>query len=445
MKPRDVHYAWNGDVALAYEVFGEGPVDLVYLQGYVSHIDLNWQSPHLARFLRGLGSMARVIHTDRRGWGCSERFSPGDVAPLEVQVDDLVAVMDAAGSERAVVFVSLDTCPTGVLFAATYPERTSGLVLVDPMLVWYDTEEARREWADINDRVRREWGTPAYFGELWHDVREQEDWYAPWCRASVAPGALAAESDAFGAVNVQGLLASIHSPTLVVGSSEGSASIGDPVAGDARVATSGIRNSRLIEPPRADGASWFHWYARGPVVLAAVGELIADIREEDESLDRVLATVLFTDIVTSTATAAGLGDHKWAELVEQHHATVRALLARYRGHEVDTAGDGFFATFDGPARAVKCATALVDAVKPLGIQIRAGVHTGEVETIAGKAGGMAVVIGARIGALAGASEVLTSQTVKDLTAGSGIAYEDSGEHELKGVPDRWHLYRVAGK
>ena len=440
---REVRYAWNGDVALAYEVFGAGPVDLVYMQGFVSHVDLNCESPYLAKFLRGLGERARVIHTDRRGWGCSDRFSPGDVAPLEVQVDDLVAVMDAAGSERAVIFVSNDTCLSGVLFAATYPERTAALVLVDPMIVYYDTEEARREWADINARVRREWGTPAYFGELWHDDREQHDWYAPWGRASVAPGALAAESDAFGAVDVRDVLPSIHAPTLVVGSSEGSESIGDPVVGDARAAHAGIPGSQLIEPTRDGGASWHHWYARSLAILAAVGDLIASIREEQESFDRFLATVLFTDIVDSTATAAALGDAKWRKLIDEHDRMAKGLVARYRGVFVDSTGDGLLATFEGPARAVRCAQAIIGAARPLGVEIRAGLHIGEVERAEHGIAGMGVHIGARVGAMAGAGEVWVSSTVKDLTAGSGLAFEDCGEHVLKGVPDRWHLYRVA--
>ncbi len=437
-----MRYAWNGDVALAYQVFGAGPVDLVYLQGYASHIDLNWDSPYLARFLRGLGERARVIHTDRRGWGCSDRFSPGDVAPLEVQVDDLVAVMDAAGSERAVIFLSDDTCPTGVLFAATYPERTAGLVLVDPIFAWYDTEDARREWADINARVRREWGTPAYFGEHWHDEREQHDWYAPWCRASIAPGALAAESDAFGGVDVRDVLSSIHAPTLLVGSSEGSESIGDPVATNARAFQAGIPGSRLIEPTREGGASWHHWYARGSSILAAVGDLIASIREEETSFDRVLATVLFTDIVDSTATATVLGDASWRKLIDEHDRAAKALVARYRGEYIHSTGDGLLATFDGPARAVRCAQAIIEAARPLGVEIRAGLHTGEVERADHGVAGVGVHIGARVGAMAGAGEVWVSSTVKDLTAGSGLAFEDCGEHELKGVPDRWHLYRV---
>lgn len=441
-----VRYAWNGDVALAYQVFGAGLVDLVYLQGYVSHVDLNWESQYLARFLRGLGEKARVIHTDRRGWGCSDRFSPGDVQPLEVQVDDLVAVMDAAGSERAVIFTSNDTCPTGVLLAATYPERTAGLVLVDPMFAWYDTEEARRVWADTNARVRREWGTPAYYGEFWHDVREQEDWYPRWCRASVAPGALAAESDAFGAVDVRDVLSSIHAPTLLVGSSGGTV-VNDPIMiesnSNARAAQAAISGSRLIEPTREGGASWHHWYARGPAILAAVGDLITSIREEEASFDRFLATVLFTDIVDSTATAAVLGDARWRKLIDEHDRLAKALVARYRGEFVHTTGDGLLATFDGPARAVRCAQAIIEAARPLGIEIRAGLHTGEVERAEHGVAGVGVHIGARVGARAGAGEVWVSSTVKDLTAGSGLAFEDRGEHELKGVPDRWHLYRVA--
>jgi class 3 adenylate cyclase len=440
-----VRYAWNGDVALAFQVFGAGPVDLVYLQGFTSHVDLNWDSRYLAKFLRGLGARARVIHTDRRGWGCSDRFSPRDVAPLEVQVDDLVAVMDAAGSERAVIFVSSDTCPTGVLFAATYPERTAGLVLVDPMLVYYDTEEARHEWDETNARVRREWGTPAYNAEFWHDVRELEDWYAPWGRASVAPGALAAESDAFGAVDVREVLSSIHAPTLLVGSS--GELVNDPImsksTANARAAQAAIHGSRLIEPSRAGGASWHHWYARGPAILTAVGDLIASIGEEQASWDRLLATVLFTDIVDSTATAAVLGDTKWRKLIDEHDRMAKALIARFRGEFVDSTGDGIFATFDGPARAVRCAQSIIEAARPMGIEIRAGLHTGEVERAAHGIAGVAVHLGARVSAKAGAGEVWVSSTVKDLVAGSGLAFEDQGEYELKGIPDRWHLYRVA--
>jgi class 3 adenylate cyclase/pimeloyl-ACP methyl ester carboxylesterase len=431
----DTRYAWNGDVALAFQVFGAGPVDLVYLQGYTSHVDLNWESPHLARFLRGLGERARVIHTDRRGWGCSDRFSPGDVAPLEVQVDDLVAVMDAAGSERAAIFTSVDTCPTGLMFAASYPDRTAGLVLCTPILAFYRDEAERLDWAETNDRVRRDWGTPAWdhFGSTW-DEREFRDWFVPWCRASVAPGALAAESDAFGSVDVRPLLPSIHVPTLVV----------EPVttaSGDARFAAERITGTRLISPAIGPTGP-FHWYERGVPILAAVGDLIASIREEQESFDRVLATVLFTDIVDSTATAATMGDAQWKALIAEHDRTAKGIVTRFRGTFVRGTGDGLLATFDGPARGVRCAEALIEAMRPLGVEVRAGLHTGEVEHGGNDLAGIAVHIGARVGSMAGPSEVWVSSTVKDLTAGSGLVFEDRGEHELKGVPDRWHLYRV---
>jgi class 3 adenylate cyclase/pimeloyl-ACP methyl ester carboxylesterase len=447
----ETRYAWNGDVALAYQVFGAGPVDVVYMQGYTSHVDLNWESPHLARFLRGLGERARVIHTDRRGWGCSDRFSPGDVAPLEVQVDDLVAVMDAAGSERAVIFGSIDTCPAAILFAATFPERTAGLVLIDPVVAFYDSDESRREWVEINDRVRREWGTPAYDREYWSDERAFLDWFVPWCRASVAPGALAAESDSFGSVDIRGVLSSIHVPTLVVGDQEGGDHVptfgrleGDAAVGNAQVVADGISGARLIEPPGEGGAGWFHWYQRAPAILEAVGDLISAIREEQSSFDRVLATVLFTDIVDSTATAAAMGDARWRKLIDEHDRLARALVARYRGEYVHSTGDGMLATFDGPARAVRCAQAMVESARPLGLEIRAGLHTGEITRADHGVAGVGVHLGARVSAKAGPGEVWASSTVKDLTAGSGLTYEDRGEHELKGVPDRWHLYQVGG-
>ena len=445
----ETRYAWNGDVALAYQVFGAGPVDLVYVQGYTSHVDLNWESPHLARFLLGLGGQARVIHTDRRGWGCSDRFSPGDVAPLEVQVDDLVAVMDAAGSERAVIFASIDTCPPAILFAASNPERTAGLVLVDPVVAFYDSDEACREYAAINDRVRREWGTPGYDREYWSDERTFLDWAVPWCRASVAPGALAAETDSFGSVDVRGVLSSIQVPTLVVGDRQG----GDHVptfgrlerleaVGTAQVVAERITRARLIEPTGEGGAGSFHWYQRAPAILDAIADLILGIREEQESFDRVLATVLFTDIVDSTATAAVLGDAKWRKLIDEHDRMAKTLVARYRGEFIHSTGDGLLAMFDGPARAVRCAQAMVEAVKPLGVEIRAGLHTGEITRAEHGIAGVGVHLGARVGAMAGTSEVWVSSTVKDLTAGSSLCYEDRGEHVLKGVPDRWHLYRV---
>ena len=301
----ETRYAWNGDVALAYQVFGQGPVDLVYLQGYASHVDLNWASPYLARFLRGLASHAHVIMTDRRGWGCSDRFSPGDVAPLEVQVDDLRVVMDAAGSERAIIFGSWETALTAMLFAAGSPERTAGLVLCDPWVTVLATPEtpwmwSQRDWDEINDRVRRDWGTPR-FDEPWGDLsdeREFLDWYVPWTRASVAPGALAAESDRFSTVDVRGVLPSIQIPTLVVSARD------EMIRKNSAFVAERIPGSRLLEPTVGESIGWFHWYDRAPAIVEAVGALVDEVHEEQETFDRVLATVLFTDIVDSTARAS---------------------------------------------------------------------------------------------------------------------------------------------
>ena len=443
----ETKFAWNGDVALAYQVFGDGPVDLVYMQGFASHVDLNWESPFLARFLRGLGQLARVIHTDRRGFGCSDRFSPGDVAPLEVQVDDLVAVMDAAGSERAVIFGSFDTGLAATLFAATNPERTAGLVLCDPFATYCVSEEtpwqySEARWEELNEQVRLSWGTPSWDREMegFTDEREFLDWFIPWSRASVAPGALVAEGRAFYRADVRTILPSIHVPTLVVGVRSGEG-YEDNMVQNPRFIAERIAGARLVEPPSGDTA-WFHWYGRASVILEEVGKLLASVRVEQESFDRVLATVLFTDIVDSTATAATMGDAKWRALLEEHDRIAKGIIARFRGMYVRGTGDGLLATFDGPARGVRCAEALVQAVKPLGIEIRAGLHTGEIEYGGHDLAGVGVHIGARVGALAGTSEVWVSSTVKDLVVGSGLTFEDAGEHELKGVPDTWHLYRV---
>jgi class 3 adenylate cyclase/pimeloyl-ACP methyl ester carboxylesterase len=454
----EVRYAWNGDFSLAYQVFGDGPVDLLYVPGYCSHLDLAWESPYLARFLRGLGARARVIATDRRGWGLSERFSPDSVPPMEILVDDLVMVMDAARSSRAVVFASWECGIIAMLLAAAHPDRVAALVLCDtfPALVANEDTPSmidRDGFRPITEEIRRSWGTlgsdpnkdPAVGTghEGLPDDRERE-WMSRYERASVTPGALIAETWRAMELDARPVLSSIQAPTLVVGLEQGERMVDPSIA---RFLGERIPDARMFlvgKQSDEHDIAWLHWYGRGDAILREVSTLITEVRDRQADYDRVLATVLFTDIVGSTEKAAELGDHGWRELVEQHHATIRGLLARYRGVEIDTAGDGFFATFDGPARAVKCAAAILEAVRPLGIEVRAGVHTGEVDTIAGKVGGLAVIIGSRIAALAGPSEVVVSSTVKDLVAGSGLAFEDAGEHELKGVPDRWHLYQVVG-
>ncbi len=441
MERPDTRYAWNGDIALAYQVVGDGPTDLVYLQGWISNVELNWESPFLARFLRGLASLGRLVVSDRRGWGCSERFSPSDVPPLETLVDDLAVVMDAVGSDRPVLMASLECAAIATLFTATHPERISALVLIDPWVTFTKTEEApgansAEDWDWVVARIR----TMFPLSEWIEGFDEREGaWLTRYIRTSVSPGAAIGEFRRFQATDVHGVLPLIQVPTLVFADSDGE---NDADPANARFVADRITGSRLILHATGGSADWQHWYDRAEPIVRDTASFLGAMRTEEASFERVLATVLITDIVGSTQMATELGGQRWSDVLQQHHAIVRALLSRYRGEEVDTAGDGFLATFDGPARAIRCAKAIVEGVRALGVQVRAGLHTGECETVDGKVGGIAVHIGARVASLAAPSEVLVSQTVKDLVAGSGLAFDDVGEHELKGVPDRWRLYRV---
>jgi class 3 adenylate cyclase len=338
-----------------------------------------------------------------------------------------------------------------MLLAATHPDRVGGLILVDTFLTFAVTDDTptmptTQTWEEIDNTLREHWGRD-FDDDAWggppapRDARERE-WFNRYCRASVPPGGLIAEGRRLAELDARSALPSIQARTLVVGFESGK-SVVDPSI--SQVLADRIPNSRLAligdEDDPAD-IGWWHWYGRGDAILKEIDALIGVVPEHEIVFDRVLTTVLFTDIVSSTERAAALGDRGWKDLVEAHHRIVRHHILAFRGTEVDTAGDGFYATFDGPARAVMCAVAIVEAVESLGVEVRAGVHTGEVETIAGKTGGMAVVIGSRVCALAGPSEVLASQTVKDLTAGSRLTFEDAGEHAMKGVPDRWHLWRA---
>jgi class 3 adenylate cyclase len=440
----ETRYAWNDGNALAYQVVGDGPIDIILQLGFASHLDLNWESLHLSAFMRGLAQLGRLIISDRRGFGLSERYAPTDIPPLEVTADDLIAVLDDASSERAVVFTTGWAGFTSAYAAAAHPDRVAGLIpygfsptfsSTSSETPWVWTEEV---WEHILQAALDGWGRKSFVDYLGIDYLDERelDWFVRWCGAASSPGAAAYEVRHWVRTDVLDILGSIQAPTLI---------LADTAATDeAGLEASGYLSARIpgSTVSEFDGADQLLWYRGSEAALHAVARFIASIREEAAMFDRTLATVLFTDIVDSTATAAELGDRQWQQLVERHHAVVRSLLGRYRGIEVDTAGDGFFATFDGPARAVRCAQGIEEAVRPLGIEVRAGVHTGEVETIGGKAGGISVAIGARIAARAGASEVWASSTVKDLTAGSGLTFEDAGEHELKGVPDRWRLYRV---
>ena len=442
-------YAKTADgVHIAYQVIGEGPVDLVWVMGWTSNIEAIWEEPNLARFLSRLASFSRLILFDKRGMGMSDRVSDVQLPSLETRMDDVRVVMDAAGSERAIVYGVSEGGPMAMLFAATYPARTIALILygtdADYTLrpsdnpATYEGDEyleyIDKHWGTI-EHARAEiraWGAPSH-----GDDERLAGWLASYLRRAASPGAAISLSRMNRDINVSHALPAIHVPTLLL------AKIGDvdfPIARMRWLATQ-IAGARLLEFP---GDAHFFWVEEYDSMLQEIEHFVGEFREQEAELERFLATVLFTDIVDSTTTAASLGDRRWKETVEAHHARVRGQLARFRGTEIDTAGDGFFATFDGPARAIRCAMSTVAAVRDLGIQVRAGLHTGEVEQIGDKVGGIAVNIGARVAALAGASEVVASQTVKDLVSGSGIVFEDAGEHELKGIPDRWHLYRVVG-
>ena len=425
---------------IAYQDFGEGPVTLVVIHGWVSHLEVYWEQPRYARFMRRLAQGMRILNFDKRGTGMSDRFTqPPD---LEARMDDVRAVMDAARVERAALLGWGTGGPQlGCFFAATHPERTVALC-IDPLVYerwWSVFGQADEEFEANMAEMVAAWGEEVATG--YDDPPNDPEflrWEAKSSRFSATPGSMAALSRMWFETDVRDILPTIRVPTLVLHKTwEGSWASPQMAARAVEL----IPGARAVAVPGREGVIWVE---EPEPYVSAIERFLAPIRQEEAEFDRVLATVLFTDIVGSTSKAAELGDRAWKDLASRHHATIRALLARYRGKEMDTAGDGFFATFDGPARGVRCAQAIMEAVKPLGLEISAGLHTGEVEMIDNKVGGIAVSIGARVGGLASASEVLVSSTVKDLVAGSGLTFEDAGEHELKGVPDRWRLYRVVG-
>jgi pimeloyl-ACP methyl ester carboxylesterase/class 3 adenylate cyclase len=443
----DTHYAKAADgVHIAYQVVGDGPLDIVFVMGWVTNIEVMWEEPAFARFLDRLATFSRLILFDKRGVGLSDRVPEDRLPNLETRMDDVRAVMDAVGSERAVVFGVSEGGPMSMLFAATYPERTIALVLFGTVADFTAREPAYKEDpAAYLARTEAAWGTSdfaqheiASWGAPGHEDDERlVRWLASYMRKAASPGAAVALERMNREINATHALASIHVPTLVVSRSGDL----DFEVERVREVAARIAGARFVELP---GVEHFPSVGSQEQILDEVQAFVAELGQVEAELERSLATVLFTDIVGSTEAATELGDRRWKGLLEDHHRRVRGQLARFRGIEIDTAGDGFFATFDGPARGIRCALAIVGTVRDLGIQVRAGLHTGEVERIDRKVGGIAVNIGARVGAAAGPSEVLVSQTVRDLVAGSGLAFEDAGEHELKGVPDRWRLYRVAG-
>jgi class 3 adenylate cyclase len=430
-------------VCVAYKTLGDGPHNLIFSPGWVTNLEVLWEWPACRRVFERLARRCRLVVYDKQGTGLSDRVAT--LPTLEARMDDLHAVMGATGMERTSLFGPAQGAALSALFAASFPERVEALVTYGtfakaiPAPDWpYDSSDV----GDWGERILEGWGTPEWtrdFAVDWGAGGLRDDpafvgWLGKLMRFSATPTAAEAFSRAWDETDVREVLTSVGAPTLLLFREEE-----DGDRDEVEHTASLFPIARVVALP-AD--HWSPYLADPEPTVDAIERFLDGVGESEASLDRVLATVLFTDIVDSTARAAELGDRAWRTVVERHHRAVRALLARFRGTEVDTAGDGFFATFDGPARAVRCAQACIEAVHALGIEIRAGVHTGEVETIDGKAGGIAVSIGARVGSKAQPSQVLVSQTVKDLVAGSGLVFNDAGEHELKGVPDRWHLYRV---
>jgi len=440
----DVFYARSGDVAIAYQVVGEGPTDLVFVRGFAGDILSIWEQPLLVRFVEGLAEFARVILIDKRGTGLSDRVR--EVPTLETRMDDLRAVMDDVGSESAILWTAQEGARLATLFAATHPERAAALVLFDPTAKGRRTDDypwalTDDEWRVRLREVRDGWGRTEFLdaclAEWSPDQRDDPEfraWFHAHMRRGLSPGSALAFFRMTMDSDVSDVLPVVRVPTVVLASPGG--------RGPAEYFARRIAGARLVDLPGL--RSIYHWVDEGSHELAMqeTRRLAAETSGGAVS-ERVLATILVTDLVGSTVKAAELGDAAWAELLGRHNAFVRGQLDRFRGSELDNAGDGFLASFDGPARAISCAAAIRDGVRDLGLEVRCGLHTGECELVGDKLGGIAVHIAARVAAAAGAGEILVSATVRDLVAGSGIAFEDRGERELKGVPGVWRLFAAA--
>ena len=434
-------YARSGGVNIAYQVVGQGPIDLVVNWGWVSHVEVFWEDPDIANLLSRLASFSRLILFDKRGTGMSDRVPDVELPTLEQRMDDVRAVMDAAGSQRAALLGISEGGTLCVLFAATYPDRTTALILCGSWATW--VRDADHPWAptleqheramamlanqDPSEPFNLERFAPTRVGD-----KEFRQRYARYGRMSASPGAALALYRMNIRMDVRNILASIHVPTLVLHRA------GDrmiyPQAG--RYLADHIPGAKYVELPGEDHLAWV---GDRDAIVGEIEEFLTGARHEPES-DRVLATVLFTDIVNSTVKAAELGDQAWKELLARHDEAVRRQVERFRGREIKTAGDSFLVTFDGPARAVRCAWTIIDGVHQLGLEVRAGIHTGEIELIGQDIGGIGVHIAARVSSMAAGGELLVSSTVRDLVAGSGIRFEDRGAHTLKGIAEPWRIY-----
>ena len=453
----EVRYARSGAVNIAFQVVGGGPVDLLCIPGWISHLDLYWEEPTIARFLRRLGAGFRLIIFDRRGTGLSDRV-PDDALPtLEGRMDDARAVLDAAGSKQAAVFAQGFGTPLAMVFAATYPERTRALVLYSPTAKaglktddypWGSTPAEEKAW---RTKTLERWGSEDFAREWLRrlapseaDDPRQVAWHARLMRASATPSASERFSEMNASMDVRALLPLIHVPTLVLEREDTIVPKG-PVDVDAleetRYIAAQIPNAKLVVLP---GRDYLPWVGDQEAIVNEVSAFVTGSRPPAEP-DRVLLTVLFTDVVDSTGWLARLGDSRWRALLAEHDIVVGQALERFRGRKVDQAGDGVFAVFDGPARAIRCAAEIAREMHRLGPEIRAGIHTGECELDGDRVTGMAVHVGARIAALAGSGEVLVSGTVTDLVAGSELRFRERDPARLKGIPGERRLYALEGE
>jgi len=437
-------YAVSGDLRIAYQVAGDGPVDLVWIPGWVSNVEESWEQPALAGFLHRLSSFSRLILFDKRGTGLSDPVSISELPTLEERIDDVRAVMDALGSENAALLGFSEGVNLAITFAASHPSRTRALVLLSGFASRLRSPEY--PWApSLEEREALIAETLANWGEMdlsnlapsaAHDPATMAS-LARYFRHSASPSAAAALLRMNTEIDVRAVLPAISVPTLIIHRTDDQ----DAVVDGARWMAQQIPGSTFLELP---GSDHLPYIGDTEPILAAAQEFLTGMRPVPSS-ERILATVLFTDIVRSTEHAAELGDQRWVALLQAHRVAVRQEIGRWRGEEIDTTGDGFLITFDGPARAIRCAQAILTAAAEQGLQVRAGLHTGEIERRGSQIEGIAVHIAARVTASAEPGEVLVSSTVRDLVAGSGIRFEDRGTHRLKGVPDPWRLFGTEGK
>jgi pimeloyl-ACP methyl ester carboxylesterase len=436
-----IRYAQSGDIDIAYQVLGDGPPDIVFVAGFITHLTVLWEDPSYRSFCERLASFARLILFDKRGMGLSDRVRAGT---LEERMDDVRAVMDATGSRRAALVGVSEGGPLSMLFAAAHPERTQALILCGAEVKeertddWPWGENTRAEFEATMADLPERWGRGV--GIKWIMPSRGEDeslerWWGSMTAQAASPRAAEAFMRVGFGIDVRHVAPSIAVPTLIVHT------VHDQICHveNARWLARNIPNSRYLE---LDGLDHVPWGDRSDEIVGEIQEFLTGTRDAGTP-DTVLATVLFTDIVDSTAHASRIGDRRWRELLTSHNDRIRRELDRHRGREIDTTGDGFLASFDGPARAIRCARAAIESVRDLGLQLRAGLHTGECEILDGKLGGIAVHIGARVAALAGPGEVLVSGTVRDLVAGSGIEFLDRGLARLKGVEGEWRLFSAA--